>query len=365
MTPVWIPLPSLDLVVVVLLSLLLSVAGLTVGYSLYAARHARIRAAVKPEIRSRLLERLDEPNPAWESWVAELDGYERDVLRDLLKDYLQQLRGAERERLERLGQAMELDRWARRELASGTRHRQLQGLTWLILLEAQVDVDRLSDECTDDPDVRAACARVLHVNDHPDAITRGTDMLLTPPTPLSVPGLDTLYQLNKSDPTPVIERGRDEHDAWPVSLVVQVLQVIGECGFVGPDVSLAWIVELQDHDSDAVRAAVAQALGDYGWRSEVADEFDLDDAVGDPSPNVRRAVYRMLGEWDNELARRRLATAVTTDEDPRARLVAAEELSRTLPDSASPPRPGRTTAESVRDVPAWQWVRANERIGNA
>lgn len=356
--PATVPYAVLGGVAIVVLSLLLVEAGLTVGWSVVTTRRDARRERTRDRVRGDLLDRTYADDPDWEPWVADLTREERIVVRDLLQTYLRRITGEDRRTLVALADALGIGEREIDRLGTRDRFDRLGALTWLALLEDPVDPDVLVETCSDHPDTRAAAARVLYEQDHPDAAAVGTDLLLDPGAPLSVLGLDTLYHLTRLDPDPLIERAADEYGQWPESLLIQVLRVLAQTGPASTDASLDWMAFLFVNDSARVRAAAAAALADYGWHSTVRRLVDLGQLRTDPSPRVRRAVYRLCGEWGDEAALDTLREAVYTETDPRAAVTAA----RALRESGSG---GREWDFPARTAEALRWVDANERIRTA
>jgi hypothetical protein len=323
------PVTSFDLVLfvsVVLLAALGAIAVVTLGRAVRTAGRDRRSKAVRPSVRRELIERMSTSEPEWEQWVSGLDTFERAVAREELQGYLRQVRGEDRKPLQRLGNTLGIDTWAERTLERGDRFDRLAALTWIALLEIDVSLETLRATCTAHPETRAAAARVLYERDHPDATTEGTDMLLAEKRPLSMLGLDTLYQLNKTDPGFLLSRAERAYGSWPDSLLIQVLRVIGETGPTSIEVSLDWIGSLFTDDSPLVRAAIAEALAGYGWHDHARTVVEIENVRRDSSPRVRQAVYRMLGSWGDEQARDALREAIRTESDPRSAVVAIEAL---------------------------------------
>jgi type II secretory pathway pseudopilin PulG len=323
------PITSFDLLLIIsvlLLALLTAVAVITLARSVQTARHDRQSEAARPSVRREIIKRMSASNPGWEQWVSKLNRVERAVAKEELQGYLRRVRGEDRETLQRLGDTLGIDTWAERTLKKGDRFDRLAALTWMALLDIDVTLETLRATCMAHPDTRAAAARVLYEQNHPAATTEGTDVLLAEKRPLSMLGLDTLYQLNKEDPRYLLSRAERAHDSWPDSLLVQVLRVIGEAGPTSPDVSLGWIGSLFAHDSPLIRAAVADALAGYGWNDHARTVVGIENVRRDGSPRVRQAVYRMLGSWGDQPARDALRGAIRTESDPRSAVVAIEAL---------------------------------------
>jgi|AntDeeMetagen134_2_1112570.scaffolds.fasta_scaffold04638_2 HEAT repeat protein len=362
------------LVSVVVGSSLIVLVTTILGRGIVEYRRDRRRDRVRDTIRTALLERLDREDPDWGEWTDGLDRTERAVLRELLDSYLRRFRGHDRRTLQDAAAALGLVDWATAAVGSADRYRQLEGLTWLLLLDTVADDLGVRRRCRGHRDTRAAGARVLYECDHPNAVRAGTELLLDATEPLSVLGLDTLYRLHDRDPAHLVAYANANHRNWPASLTIQVLRAFGECNPVSDDVSLDWAFDLLDADSPRVRAAAVAALGEYGWRTDVGDRLQTAAPTADAAPVVRRAAYSTLGEWGNTDAVRQLAAAVVVDPDPRCRLAAA----RALPDGAegdergaiepvetdgSFPGPADGTA-SLDDAPALEWVAERAEPGS-
>ncbi|MFB6299408.1 MAG: HEAT repeat domain-containing protein [Halobacteriales archaeon] len=344
---------------VVIIALLIAVGFITLAESIVRRIDDIRRERVRSSVRFGILERMTVEGPDWKSWIDELSAVERDVARNQLDEYLRNTRGAERKRLQDLGRALDIPAEAKQRLDSNKRHKQLQALTWLALLEEPVEIDRLRSICSADSGLRAAGARLLYATSDPDVRTHGTDLLLgNGDVTLSVYGLDTLYLLHRDDPTSLLERGRVDHQEWRPSLLIQVLTVLRHCGIAGRDAPMAWIVELTEHDLPSVRAAAALTLAPEGWRSDLRTTVDADALTTDPDPTARRAIYTMLAEWGNQTARETLAMAARSETDQRSRVQALEQL-RGDPELAAPAAIGIDDQDYER---AWRWVRANAKV---
>ncbi|MFB6143412.1 MAG: HEAT repeat domain-containing protein [Halorientalis sp.] len=355
-----VPAGPVSLVATGVIAALVGVAAVTIGQSVRLARRDRRRESARDDLRRELLTRLARGDDAdWAAWVAGFDATDRAVVEDILKTFLDRLRGPDRRHLRDLGQALGLGERARRKLLEGDRFDRLEALTWVALLAVPVDATTLREHCGGDRHGRAAAARVLHEQGHPEATAIGTDLLLSSGEALSTLGLDTLYRLNRDDPTTLVAAATDHATDWDNPLLIQVLRVVGACGPSDPDASLTWIPVLFVEDSARVRAAAARALEGYGWRPEVRTAADLDLLCDDDAPTVRRAAYRMLGAWGTEDARERLRNALADDPNARARLVAARELYRLSGERPTVEEwhgPGRPVSLAFR------WVEANEAI---
>ncbi|WP_254545509.1 HEAT repeat domain-containing protein [Halomarina pelagica] len=345
--------------VLLLGALLVSMGGLTLARSAATASAARRRTRAAAAVRTDLLDRLNRDEPAWDEWVATLDRTERTALEERLLAFFRRLSGGDRERLRALARELDLDERAERALRGGTRTERLRGLTWLAYLDVEVDPEELRARCGDHPTTRAAAARVLHEREHPAAAEVGTDLLLGAGEPLPVLGIDTLYQLHKLDPERLVDYAASRYGAWSESLLIQVLDVLAECDPVPSPVSLDWVADCLDASSPRIREAALRALADYGWRADVRRAANVGVLTRDPAPNVRIAAYRLLGEWEPEIAASRLADGLATDADARARLAAAEALygAREVREDG---RRGAERPAIPAGVEAWAWVVATE-----
>lgn len=307
----------------VLMALLISIIVLTVGRSLWSARHSTQRAHIRDRLRPMVFEFL-ETNEGAPDWHAELTNIERVVLRGLIKDMLEVVRGTERERLQQLGIASGLDDWAVNLLTSDGRYARLRGLTWLYRLEVAVDHDLIVEVCRPTPELRGAGARVLSTR--PSAAQVGTTLLYRAGKPMTVLGVDTLYQFHKDDPTRLLAFARRNSWLWDDRLIAQTLHVLQECDPVGTDVSLEWITAQTGHEASEVRTAAVSALRHYGWRPDIRFGVDWDERLHDPSSSVRRMTYRVLGIWDDDHTTRLMTEALSNEPDLRTRAIAVETL---------------------------------------
>ncbi|MDQ2056348.1 HEAT repeat domain-containing protein [Halobellus sp. H-GB7] len=336
----------------IILLLLTTVATLTVSRSILSQRTDRRDAEALPRVRQTLLERMEATDPEWEEWVEGLSASERRVATDLLEDYLQRIRGGDRTSLQRLGYALGIDQQARRKLHDGDHIERRWALHWIARLDVDVTTATLEATCGDHPETRAAAARVLYEQERPDAAQAGTALLLRGSSPMSVLGIDTLYHLNKLSPGPLVTSARGSYDEWSESRLIQVLRVIGKAGPVKPQTDLGWIGFLFLSNSPTVRAAAAESLFGYGWHNDVRSVVEVDQVRTDGSPQVRRAVYRMLGSWGDEVSTNALCDAIRTESNPRAAIDAISALgerSTRLPESEL-----STASSAARD-----WVLAS------
>jgi len=327
--------PALDgftLVYWIGILLTVSLAVLGFGIVVRAVRTERSqnrREALKPDIRTAFFARLRSDDPDWDSWVNGLTPAERDVLHDLLDEHLRLLDGSDRDRLQPLTAALGVDQWAIRTLETDDRYAKLTALGWLALLDHPHDPDRIERTCGGDATLRAAGARVMLEQEYANAPERGIRLLLGDPTEsLTAFGLDTLYELTRSQPDSLIEYAKTRHEDWTSTLLVQVLRVLRTTALMDVDSSLGWIIDQCDHQSPAVRAAAIRALADSGWREELRSRVPVEPLTNDTSPAVRTATYRTLGAWRVPEACERLSRAARKERNPRCRLSAVRAFSR-------------------------------------
>ena len=309
---------------------------LTVGLSVYRSVQETRRGRVRDNLQDRLLDGVFDPDADW-GWVKELSRNERHVLESLLDEYLRELDGQNVEKLHELGAELGIPDRSKRELETGGEYERLYALTWLTLLRRPDRLDA-ADFAPRTPRERAAVARLRYENDDFEAPAEGIAILLEETTSqFTVFGQDTLYRIAIANPAALFSIGERRYRAWSDPLLTQVLVV---CQHLGTNVTtedLSWLVSALEHETDAVREAAAQALGNVGWRSDIRDDSFLDRALRDPSPRVRGAVYRMLARWGDSEAIRTLTGALQHESNPRTRLTGTNALvdSRDrLPDSA-------------------------------
>ncbi|MFB6089536.1 MAG: HEAT repeat domain-containing protein [Halobellus sp.] len=347
--PTWI----VGVAAIVLGSLLLAMALLTVGYSLVQYRRRRRREATREALRPELLDRLYGPDdPDWDAWVETLSARERTAVESLLDEYLRQLSGSDAAELAALGSALGIPERARRRLKRGNTYSRLHALTWLGLLRDPPTLDVLERHCTGTPRERAAAVRVLYQSGHPELADRGVDLLLRGTAEeFSVFGIDTLYRAAESDPGPLFDRAAADWSEWPPALLQQVLLVVRHLNTVVGGADLSWVVAALENPEERTRIEAARALGGYGWRRSLRDDIDAEALADDPSPRVRASVYRMLGAWGDREAMSTLAAVAAREDDDRARVAAAEAL--------VPHRDRHAVAPPPNLAAAWSWATAH------
>lgn len=352
--PLELPETAVTVAALVLGALLVSVASLTVGRSVYRAWRQRRRDAVREPLRDGLLERLYGPgDPQWQQWVDSLSRRERSVLESLLDEYLRELDGKDASTLAGLGAALGIDERAHRLVREGDRYERLRALTWLALLRDPPDISVLRQHCTGTPRERAAATRVLYQAGHPDIASLGVALLLYESTePFSVFGIDTLYRVAEADPTDLFAHADATAGTWDPALRQQVLLVCRYLNTVVGAAELTWVVEALTAPEERTRVEAARALGGFGWRQSLREDVDTTALCTDPSPKVRASAYRMLGEWGDAAAVETLVVQAATEPEPHARVAAAEALVDHRDSHAF------SVPESLAD--AWAWVVAHD-----
>lgn len=307
------------------LILLTGIGSLTVIQSIRISRREKQKAALKPTIRTTLFTYLQHDDPDWESWVTNLTTTEREVLRELLDSHLRLLEGADRDRLQPLATALHIDQWAIRKLKEGDQYEKLIALSWLAYIDHQHIPALIRRICTTDAALRAAGARVMSKQQYTNATEYGTQILLNDPTDsLTAFGLDTLYELTRSQPDYLVQYAKSQSQNWSSTLLIQVLQVLQKTGLTGNSGSFAWIIECCKYNSPDVRAAAIRTLSEIGWRSEIRARIPVKDLLRDPSTVVRSAVYEMLGTWGDAEANQILIEAVHHEPNYRCRIHALQ-----------------------------------------
>lgn len=292
---------------------------LTVGWSVYRSVRDTRRDSVRDPLRGDLLARVFDEEPRWEEWVAGLSSVKREVVESLLDDHLRELDGDDAERLRDLGDALPIPARAGRRLETGSEFDRLHALTWLTLLH-RPDPYLEADFEPRTPRERAAAAKLcLETGAAPPAAA--VEILLADADcELTVFGQDTLYRAAQATPDAFLARAESSYRTWPTALLVQVLTVTGYLDTSVRTADLGWLTAALEHEAPTVRAAAADALGDFGWRASLRDRVFLERATADPSPQVRGAVYEMLADWGDEAAISVLMYALITEADDRALL---------------------------------------------
>lgn len=331
-----------------------AVGATALGIGLVRDRRDRRRAERTPELRGALLDRLADDDPEWETWVAELTECDRQLVATLVEHYCQVLTGDDRRQLRALGRALGLEDRARGQLVDGDVAERCRALRWFVLLGTPVSPDLLLATCTDDARTRSGAARLLWATDHPQAAEFGTALCYwSPAVGPSAIDADTLFRLNRADPSPLVRRVAAGGDAWSPAVLVVALRVFERCHGVDGRWQFQWVHDALAHDDASVRAAAVAVLDRHGWREPALTDVDVDALLDDPDPDVRRAAYRLVAHWG---ARRTLTRAVdgVADASARDRL----ELARALVDAQRVPE---TVPAPLADAVAWARAEARAR----
>jgi len=336
-----------------LLVALVVTAGATIGRSVRGSIADRRREAATERIQPALFERLARNDPDWTAWLAECSPTERRVLESEVDRLLRSFTGTDRDQVRALAKQLELGRRAEQPFDVGDRIRRLEALSWLALLDYPIDVDRLRKRCSSDPDERAAVARVFYEHDVPDASAVGTRLLVRTDDPLPLFGRDTLYRLNETDPTALLETGISRWTDWSDALLAQALETLQYCDPADTDAPLEWVFSCLSHETPTVRAAAIGALGTYAWHPDIQSRLDIVWLVADPDPRVRRATYRHLSEWGDADDVQTIVNTAAAESDDRALLIVADELTERLQadDRDLPPRLRQCLDWVVADQP--------------
>ncbi|WP_247004999.1 HEAT repeat domain-containing protein [Halosolutus gelatinilyticus] len=231
----------------------------------------------------------------------------------------------------------------------------LRGLIWLTLLERPVSMELLRTHCAGNQETRTAAARLLCAVGDENAGMDGTAMLLRDGNrPLTVFGLDTLYQLNRRDATPLLSLAAINADVWENELLLQCLTVLAHCQSAERLEYFEWLPPLLDA-SPQIRAGALIAFGRQGWRETFRDHVDVERVLTDPHPQVRTAGYELLSRWGDERAIEWLRYAVVNDPADRSRLAAARTLVARGHDL---PPPNPSDAAAARTI---KWADAEVR----
>jgi hypothetical protein len=322
-----VPLTVVFVVIALVLGLALAVLfWLTIGLSVYRSVHQTRRQRVRDELQEQFLDRLFDPEADWDPWVEGLSAVEREVVESLLDEYLRELDGQHVAKLRELGDALGIPERSERQLRGRDEYGHLAALTWLTLL-ARPERLRDADFSPQTPRERAAVVRLRYESDDFDEPEAGIALLLDGVTEqFTVFGQDTLYRVATDDPGALFEIATENYRAWSEPLLIQVLLV---CHHIGRNVTtedLSWLITALEHESEAVRAAAARALGNVGWRDDVREALFFGRFTRDHSPRVRGAVYQMLARIGDEQTLAELTRELRTEDDPRARLVGTRAL---------------------------------------
>ena len=331
----------------------------TVGLSI-AKRRADVRAfEARSRVRHTLFELQAADDPNWSGWIGSLTGVERDELESLLERYLRNVSGSDRRLYQSLARDLGMGERAAADLDQNGTVPTLRALARLSLLDTPIESERLFETCLSDRHTRAAAARLVEVR--PDAVDApgfvGTTLLLwDEDQPLTVEGLETLYDLNDGSPTPLLLRASRNFERWDPALLDQVCRVLGTCQTTRDEGRFEWVFSLFDDENPRVRAAAIDALRQQGWRRGLRSRVPFRALVTDESPLVRRRTYRVLAYWGDVQSRDLLEWATIDEFDSRCQLTAVRALASL---DVDPARNHAAWPEA-----AWQWVTADLAVDN-
>ena len=339
-------------------TILVAMAGVSVGLSWYHLRRDHRRHRRRDALREALFDRLDRDDPALDVWVADRSPEERDLLSELALTYLRSIEGSDREPFLELAWALWLGETALEAYQQDERLHQIRGLSTLALTDHPLD-DLDLPAPDDDPRIRECAARLLHErrDEIDDASRRATALLVGDGSePLSIYGLETLATVNASGATPLLNLAEAAAATWTTDLVIQVCRVLEHTDQVDVDAPIAWLYPYLTADSPTLRAAAIRAFKPHGWRDDVRDHIDLQRLLADEDPQVRTAAYETLAYWGDASAREHLTWAIIDEDHPRAQLRAIRGL---LSIGADP----------VEDSPgwpaeAWAWIDAELEVSD-
>ncbi len=192
---------------VVIVAICLFVGLFTLALSIARYWFDRREDATRPELRPKLFAYLEEPGPDAAAWYDSLSISEQYVVRRQILEYLRRLEGSDHRKFVALSAALGLDDRAVSLCTRRSEFNTLRGLIWLTLLKQSMPTEFLRRHCMATSETRAAAARLLCAVDEETTGMDGTALLLQDgEQSLSVYGLDTLYQLNRSDSTPLLSK---------------------------------------------------------------------------------------------------------------------------------------------------------------
>lgn len=300
-----------------LFSLLLSTALLTIGYSGLMYYRDRSEAAVKETLSPKLYEYLDGDDQNWEAaWITNLTREQRSVLGKTLEDHFELVEGDDRERLVELATKVGVKTDAIASLQSSRKRSRQAALKRLTTLRHPMDPDRILSVISTDRVERELASFLLQLDPTPEKRRKALELLLSDGL-LTIFGMETLYRVVRDDPTLAFEWLADSETKDP-ELTAQILTVLTKVDPIPDDAPLKGLIGCLDHDDYRIRTNACLVLGEYGWRSDIRDEIDVESILNDEDPRVRSAAYRMLGKWGDWDARRQLISGLITESDERA-----------------------------------------------
>lgn len=341
-------------------SIFLTLSMVTITISIRKRRADRRRRLAREQVRSWLFARAARDDPDWATWISSLSPTERRQLADLVEHYLRTLRGSGRESFLAVATALEMGATATEGLDHPSVLTRLQALARLTLLEYPIDEHRLLENSLEHRRTREAAARLLAERrdefSNPEAL--GTALLIWDgQQPMGVRGLDTLYELNETDPNPLFTQGFWAVHRWRPTVVVQVCTVLQACRIQRMQPAHEWVFTLFDHWNPRIRAAAIRAVMGAGHRDDIRSRIPFSHLVTDEDPGVRRSTYQVLAAWGDSRSRGLLEWAVIDEDDERAQLVAIRALA-SIEGEPDAEQPGWPTA-------AWNWVRAERAVDDS
>lgn len=313
------------------LALLVTSAILTMGRSVKEYVKDQRRETLQEELRPELRSRIEQVDPGWDAWIASLTDTECTVLKEVMLDELQRVEGKREQRLQSLGDSLNLKEKALNSVRSITHYERLRGLGLLDALGISVTADFLATYLRTDRSEMEVAAHVLAS----DATNRDKEwalQVLLEYDCLTVYGMEGLFKLFAEDPTLLLEH-LARKDVIADGMRHQALLVLERAGIPGTRVDMTGVLESLEHDEPRIRADAYRVLGQYGWHTGVRSEIDHERIVSDPSASVRTAAYQMLESWGDSDARGMVAAAVEHETDERARVTLSRALSQKAPES--------------------------------
>lgn len=309
---------------IVVLALLLTSGGLTLGKSISEYYADRRRDAVAEAVRTRLYDQLDDDAPEISSWVESLSETERNVLEAQVRELVDVVSGSDRDRLVELAVVLGLRDAARESIEDGDRRERLHGLSTLVAFEWEVEANWLTHNLKGNRSEREAAIRILGLEPTERDRRLGVDLAFADGS-LSVYGVDALFRLVRENPSPLLSE-LDCGEVEDPRLLRQALLVVGHAETSVGKAPMGGVVRLLQSEHAVVRAGAVRALGPYGWRDDVRAAVDIEALVSDPEMEVRVAAYRTLGAWGDRDATELLVAAAETESKQRARLIALQQL---------------------------------------
>lgn len=342
-------------VAIVALFLLLSMGA--IATSVRERRMDKKREAARKRVRSSLFGRAAKDEPDWESWIGDLSTTERTQLADIIEHYLRTLRGGGQETFLAVAHALDMGVAADEQLDDSSILTRLQALARLTVLDYPIDEQRLLATCLENRRTRETAARLLYERRdefaNPEAL--GTALLIWDGHhPMGIRGLETLHDLNSTDPVALFSQGFWGVHRWRPTVVVQVCTVLQACRIRRMAPIHEWVFTLFDHWNPRLRAAAIRAVRSVGHRNDVRSRIPFTQLITDEDPRVRRSTYKVLAAWGDTRAKGLLEWAVIDEEDQRAQLVAIRALA-SLEEEPDAEQPGWPDT-------AWDWVRAERAV---